>query len=376
MMRSILLIFIYLFLSANLLSASQFNFGTNFAAKSPNAHNALINAIEKSGDRIFGVGVHGIIVYSDDNGDTWLQAEKVPFTKTLTDISCPSQNRCWATGHDATILHSADGGVTWEIQYQDIGFDAPLLSIHMYDDKEGVALGAFALSLRTSNGGVSWDYLFIDDDEFQPHLNYTYGDNQGWRKSAKDEGYAVGELGKYYVTDDRGLNWLAIETGYIGSYWSGIKVDDGQSLLLGMSGNITLATLYDMNDSLPSDKPTAIACYESGFYRGDCKVYAFDDLFIGTKNSLTNANLLDDGRIVLSGNGGVVTVIDMVREKNIKTCVRSDRLSNTSIIPIASDEFLLAGENGFRKHSMKECYENYVSESSTSQDSYYEISIN
>ena len=53
-------------------------------------------------------------------------------------------------------------------------------------------------------------------------------------------------LGKYYVTDDRGLNWLSIETGYIGSYWSGIKVDEGQSLLLGMSGNITLATLYDL----------------------------------------------------------------------------------------------------------------------------------
>ena len=35
---------------------------------------------------------------------------------------------------------------------------------------------------------------FIDDDDFQPHLNYTYGDNQGWRKSAQDEGYAVGEL--------------------------------------------------------------------------------------------------------------------------------------------------------------------------------------
>ena len=376
MRTNFLLAFILsLFLGSN-LSASQFNYGSEFAAISPNAHKALINALEKSGDRIFGVGVHGIIVYSDDKGDTWNQATEVPFTKTLTDISCPSQNKCWATGHDATILHSFNGGETWEVQYQDAEFDAPLLSIHMYDDYEGVALGAFALSLRTSNGGITWDYLFIDDDEFQPHLNYTYGDNQGWRKSAKDEGYAVGELGKYYVTDDRGLNWLAIETGYIGSYWSGIKVDEGQSLLLGMSGNITLATLYELNDPVPPDKATAIACYESGYYRGDCKVYAFDDLFIGTKNSLTSANLLDDGRIVLSGNGGVITIIDMIREKNIKTCVRSDRLSNTSVIPLGSDDFLLAGENGIRKHSMQECYQNFVSEESTSQDAFYEISIN
>jgi len=356
--------------------SSQFNLGTEFAAKSPNAHKALINALEKSGDRIFGVGVHGIIVYSDDEGETWTQAKEVPFTKTLTDISCPTQNKCWATGHDATILHSYDAGETWQIQYQDVEFDAPFLSIHMYDDYEGVAIGAFALSLRTANGGISWDYLFIDDDEFQPHLNYTYGDNQAWRKSAQNEGYAVGELGKYYVTDDRGLNWLAIETGYLGSYWSGIKVDQGQSLLLGMSGNITIATLYELNDPVPPDKATAIACYESGYYRGDCKVYAFEDLFIGTKNSLTNANLLDDGRIVLSGNGGVISIIDMVREKNIKTCVRSDRLSNTSVIPLSIDTFLIAGESGMRKHSMEQCYQNFVSEDSTSQDAFYEISIN
>ena len=376
MKTKFLIIIFNLLLLTNLSFSSQFNLGTKYAAISPNAHKALINALEKSGDRIFGVGVHGIIVYSDDEGETWTQAKEVPFTKTLTDISCPTQNKCWATGHDATILHSYDAGETWEIQYQDVEFDAPFLSIHMYDDYEGVAIGAFALSLRTANGGISWDYLFIDDDEFQPHLNYTYGDNQAWRKSAQNEGYAVGELGKYYVTDDRGLNWLAIETGYFGSYWSGIKVDQGQSLLLGMSGNITIATLYELNDPVPPDKATAIACYESGYYRGDCKVYAFDDLFIGTKSSLTNANLLEDGRIVLSGNGGVISVIDMVREKNIKTCVRSDRLSNTSVIPLSIDTFLIAGESGMRKHSMEQCYQNFVSEDSTSQDAFYEISIN
>ena len=360
----------------NAAIASQFNYGSEFAAISPNAHKTTITALEKSGDRIFAVGVHGIILYSDDEGETWTQSEKVPFKKTLTDISCPSQNKCWATGHDATILHSFDAGKTWQVQYQDFDFDAPLLSIHMYDDYEGVALGAFALSLRTANGGISWDYLFVDDDEYQPHLNYTYGDNQAWRKSARDEGFAVGEFGKYYVTDDRGLNWLAIETGYMGSYWSGIKVDEGQSLLLGMSGNITLATLYEINDEVPSNKLTSIACYEAGYFRGDCKVYAFDDLFIGTKNSLTNADLLEDGRIVMSGNGGVVTVIDMVRDKTIKTCVRSDRLSNTSIIPLGTDNFLIAGEQGMRKHSMEECYQNFVSETSTSQDAFYEININ
>ena len=150
---------------------------------------------------------------------------------------------------------------------------------------------------------------------------------QAWRKSAMNEAYAVGELGKYYLSDDRGMSWMAIETGYEGSYWAGIKVDEGQSLLLGMSGNLTLINDYGAEDIIPSDKITTLACYESGIYAGECKTLAFERLFIGSKNSLTNAIILDDGRIAISGNGGSVSVVDLFRKNNIETCVRSDRVS-------------------------------------------------
>ncbi len=373
MRRIILICFILLPISSH--ADLNFNYGSGIAAKTDYAERSLITSMEKVGDRIYAVGVHGIIIFSDNSGESWSQADYVPYQNTITDISCTSEKMCWATGHDATILHSNDGGLNWVKQYEDYDFDAPLLSIHMYDDKEGIAIGAFALSLRTANGGESWDYLFLDDDEYQPHLNYVYGDNQAWRKSAKDEGYAVGEIGKYYISDDRGLNWLVVDTGYFGSYWSGVKVDEGQSLLFGMSGNITLSTLYDLNDSIPANKSTSISCYESGYYEGDCKVFVFDDLNIGSKNSLTSAVVLDDGRVAISGNGGVVSIIDLVKKMNIETCVRSDRLSNTSIIPLSSDEFLIAGEKGVRKHSMSECYKNFVTKENNSQDSYIEVKI-
>ena len=370
---STILTFFFIFSSS--LFAANFNYGTEYAAKSELAHLSLINALEKVGGRIYGVGVHGIIIFSDDDGDTWTQADSVPTQNTLTDISCSTEQLCWATGHDATILHSSDSGKTWEVQYIDIDFDAPLLSIHMYDDNNGIAIGAFALSLRTSNGGVSWDYLFVSDDEFQPHINYTYGDAQAWRESSKNEGYAVGELGKYYVSDDQGLNWLEIDTGYFGSFWSGIKVDNGQSLLLGMSGKLTLATLIDRDENPPEDKEVYVACYESGLYVDECKVYVFDNLFIGTKNSLTNAIILDDGRIAISGNGGAISIVDLHRNRDIQTCVRADRLSNTSIIQLNNDEFLLAGESGVRKHSMRKCLDNFNNQESNSQDSYITVSI-
>ena len=40
-----------------------------------------------------------------------------------------------------TILHTSDAGKTWQKQYEDIGYDAPLLSIHMFPSGEGIALG-------------------------------------------------------------------------------------------------------------------------------------------------------------------------------------------------------------------------------------------
>ena len=125
------LVFTILMCFSQITLATDFNFGSGQAAKSENAKDALITAMEISGNRIYAVGVHGIVIYSDDEGDSWTQAESVPYTNTITDISCPVVNLCWATGHDATILHSNDGGENWVIQYEDFDFDAPLLSIHL-----------------------------------------------------------------------------------------------------------------------------------------------------------------------------------------------------------------------------------------------------
>ena len=96
---------------------------------------------------------------------------------------------------------------------------------------------------------------------------------------------------------------------------------------------------------------------------------------LGVKNSLTNAIILDDGRIAISGNSGTVTIVDLFNKKNIETCVRSDRLSNTSIVNLGNDEFLIAGQKGIRKHSMSQCYENFVSDDPALQDSYYTVDL-
>mgnify|MGYP003329259372 CR=1 FL=1 len=147
--------FFFIF-SSSVLSASDFNYDTGLALKSDLADKATITSMHMYNDRIIAVGVHGIILTSNDMGSTWIQAEEVPFTNTLTDVQCVSDSQCWAVGHDLTILHSVDGGKNWTIQYNDKDFDAPFLSIHMSDYLNGIVVGAFGKSMTTNDGGENW----------------------------------------------------------------------------------------------------------------------------------------------------------------------------------------------------------------------------
>ena len=320
---SILILLSFLLATLSTVSAANFNLDTGFAAVASKYSKTLINAVDKADNRIIGVGIHGIIIYSDDMGTNWEQAI-VPTTKTLTDIDCVNNNVCWATGHDAYILKTTDQGQTWTIQYQDEMFDAPLLSISMFNENSGIAVGAFAKSLMTNDGGNTWQDFFVTEDEFQPHLNNVLVNGQ--------DAYVTGELGLFYHSSDQGLNWSIFETGYTGSLWSSLLTSKNEIILIGMSGNIITASPIDSNK------------------------FEFKNYFNGVKNTLTSAINLSNGKVAISGLGGVVSVLDFYGSKDIITCVRQDRLGNNAIVEGENDNLLIIGQNGLRTHSMQECY--------------------
>ncbi len=169
--------FFFIF-SGSVLLASDFNYDTGLALKSGLADKATITSMHIYNDRIVAVGVHGIILTSNDMGSTWTQAEEVPFTNTLTDVQCVSESQCWAVGHDLTILHSVDGGKHWSVQYNDVDFDAPFLSINMIDYLNGIVVGAFGKSVTTNDGGENWFSTVVTDDPYEPHLNSVYSSNK------------------------------------------------------------------------------------------------------------------------------------------------------------------------------------------------------
>ncbi|MBI5439937.1 MAG: hypothetical protein HY900_01865, partial [Deltaproteobacteria bacterium] len=73
----------------------------------------------------------------------------------LFSVSFPTASQGWAVGRWGTVLHTADGGTTWE--KQKTGVDDTLASVSFVDAQNGWAVGDRGTILHTANGGKTWE---------------------------------------------------------------------------------------------------------------------------------------------------------------------------------------------------------------------------
>ncbi len=179
------------------------------AIKSPLAHKVLLVSSELAGERVISGGSFGSMVYSDDRGATWQQAN-VPTQNLITTIDFIDDREGWAGSHDTLILHTSDGGENWEIQHEELVVDddiaKPVLDIHFRDSEHGIAIGAYSLLMTTTDGGATWEYedtselselLLENDMEPEPGFHAI---------SPMGDGYLiVGELGTVLFWDPDGV---------------------------------------------------------------------------------------------------------------------------------------------------------------------------
>ncbi|MCA1733570.1 MAG: hypothetical protein LC732_08200, partial [Acidobacteria bacterium] len=64
------------------------------------ASRGLMLDATRAGDAIVAVGERGLILISEDRGQTWTQV-RVPTRATLTGVWFHDRQRGWAVGHDA-----------------------------------------------------------------------------------------------------------------------------------------------------------------------------------------------------------------------------------------------------------------------------------
>lgn len=290
-----------------------------FAIESPKAAKGLMIDVVHAGKRLVAVGDRGHILYSDDQGATWTQA-KVPTRQLLTAVFFVDDKQGWAVGHDAQILASTDGGATWTQQYQDLKRESPLLDIWFNNANHGLAVGAYGALIETTDGGKTWaDVSDRLDNEDQFHLNAI--------AHIKDAGlFIVGEQGSMFRSSDDGQTWEKLEGPYEGSLFGVISTAQPQTLLAyGLRGNLYRST----------DFGTTWEQVELKAARGALEF------------GLSGATLLEDGSLVVVGNGGSVVVS---HDDGVTFSVfnRPDRISLSAVTAAGNGNLILAGQGGVR----------------------------
>lgn len=298
------------------------------AFKAPLASRSLLTDIVRVGDRVVAVGEHGNIVFSDDGGVQWQQAN-VPVSVNLTAVTFVDLQTGWAVGHHGVILKSEDAGASWTLMFD--GMDAgaqviaaaaaeyeaaqlaleqavteteetaalerldladlavgdatasiefgpaqPLMDVWFANPQHGLAIGSYGQIFRTTDGGKSWT---LWKHGIENPYNFHY---YGITGASNGDLYLVGEQGGIYLSTDRGDSWTALDSPYEGSLYGVLNAHHagGEVLLVyGFNGNV---------------------------FRSVDQGETWHRVKMPMRKSINDGVVLEDGSILLVGNSGVL----------------------------------------------------------------------
>ena len=262
------------------------------------ATRAMMLSSARAGRRIVAVGAHGIVLLSDTDGADFRQAKSVPVRSTLTAVHFVDGKTGWAAGHWGVVIRTDDGGESWQLQRVDTAVDQPLFSVHFRDRENGWAVGLWSLLVSSHDGGKTWAPVRIPPPP---------GGKKADRNLLK---IFANRMGTLFVAAEAGLilrsydgeSWSYLETGYKGSFWTGIALSNGTLLVGGLRG-----TIYRSADGGSSwkESKTEMKSSITDFAEAGGKVFA-----VGL-----------DGVSYESGDGGAT----------FKATQRNDRLPFTAI---------------------------------------------
>ena len=179
--------------------------------RSPQPQGSWLHAVCRVGDRLVAVGDGGTILSSDDAGATW-QAHSSGTWLSLSGVTFVDAANGWAVGGEtdysgeatirrSVILHTSDGGLTWNTQV--IPVKIPLAAVAFSDDDSGWAVGDRGTVLHTTDGGQTWIAQASGTSESLACVTFV--------DSA--HGWIGGPVGVVLRTADGGLHWRRVTLG-------------------------------------------------------------------------------------------------------------------------------------------------------------------
>lgn len=151
------------------------------------------------------------------------------------------QKRGWAAGSRGTLLFTADGGTTWQAKSQPTS--DVIRDIYFIDDLNGILVcerniyelksndEPRAYLMQTSDGGDEWKRISLRGADADVRLIRAVFNKAG-------QGWAFGEGGAIYRTEDAGANWDRLQSPTRYLLLGGAFIDQNSGWLVGAGSTI------------------------------------------------------------------------------------------------------------------------------------------
>lgn len=318
------------------------------AAVQPSVGSAMLAGISRAGPRLVAVGARGVIAVSADEGRAWVQAPS-PVSSDLVAVQFVDAERGWATGHDGVVLRSVDGGRSWSKLTDGRQSRAPMTTFYAHRIAQGDAAAVAAVKLLEANGGADGDLPWLSLWFENEHAGFIVGPfgmiaattdaGRTWQpwidridnpealhlnaiRRVGSELYIAAEKGVVFRLDRGQGRFVRLDTGYEGTFF-GITGDARRVLAFGLRG-----TCYQSTDSGAS------------WQRVDT----------GLSNGVAAGAVLNDGRVVLAGQGGQLAVGAGSR---FATVPIARPMPVTDVLALSADRLVLVGLRGSTVMALK-----------------------
>lgn len=257
------------------------------AVKSTRVLRSILMDVVNTGESLVAIGERGYIAVSKDKGNSWIQST-VPNSVTLTAVDFPTARQGWAVGHQAVVLHTSDGGKTWEKQIDGFevnklmladvkrmteikksqveaaegelkenleeeitnlifmnddwavqveeGASTPFMDVCFLNENKGFVVGAFGMIFKTEDGGKTWVPMVVQIPNSYGYHYFGIARSDKWL-------FIAGESGMIFRSSDEGENWERLESPYEGTFFGVDCSPDGSLVVIyGLRGNVFRST--------------------------------------------------------------------------------------------------------------------------------------
>jgi photosystem II stability/assembly factor-like uncharacterized protein len=160
------------------------------------------------------VGTAGLLLVSRDGGKTWVRRhlnEGRPGNDLHQDLDlyaisfAPGGKSGWIVGEEGLIMHTTDGGDTWQVQHSKA--TNQILSVAAVSDTEVSAVGDHGTLLWSNDSGQTWQVTTLN--------NLTF---YGVAFSDPGNGWVVGEFQTILHSGDGGKTWDVQRGGKVADF--------------------------------------------------------------------------------------------------------------------------------------------------------------